>query len=114
MTDDDPQRQAFAGILGLQLHSGPPMTVQFKDILLKVLKPASAVPKGASSSAEAKPAQAAIPRVNDKTLVAWVAPADLVQRGGSALTIQDSQTHFDGIVLGELSPAKWMPGSDAY
>lgn len=112
--DDDPQRQAFAGVLGLQLHSGPPMTVQFKDILLKVLKPASAVPKRASSSAEAKPSQTAIPRVNDKTLVAWVAPADLAQRGGSALTIQDAQAHFDGIIFGELTPAKWMPGSDAY
>ena len=111
--DDDPQRQAFAGVLGLQLHSGPPMTVQFKDILLKVLKPASAVPKRASSSAEAKPTQAAIPRVNDKTLVAWVAPADLAQRGGSALTIDDGQAHFDGIVFGELTPAKWMPGSDS-
>ena len=112
--DDDPQRQAFAGVLGLQLHSGPPMTVQFKDILLKVLKPASAVPKRASSSADSKPSQAAIPRVNDKTFVAWVAPANLTQRGGSALTIEDGQAHFDGIIFGELAPAKWMPGSDGF
>lgn len=35
VTDNDPAQQDFKGILGLQLHSGPPMTVQFKDILLK-------------------------------------------------------------------------------
>jgi len=35
--DNDPKQQDFAGILGLQLHSGPPMTVQFKDIRLKKL-----------------------------------------------------------------------------
>lgn len=35
--DNDPKQQDLAGILGLQLHSGPPMTVQFKDIRLKKL-----------------------------------------------------------------------------
>ena len=33
--DNDPKQQDFSGILALQLHSGPPMTVQFKDIRLK-------------------------------------------------------------------------------
>lgn len=33
--DNDPAQQDFSGILALQLHSGPPMTVQFKDIRLK-------------------------------------------------------------------------------
>ena len=47
----------------------------------------------------------------DKTLVVWVAPADLTHRGGSALTIQ-SGDQFDGIVFGELQPGKWMAGSD--
>ena len=47
----------------------------------------------------------------DKTLVAWIAPADLAHRGGSALTIQ-SGDQFDGIVFGELQPGKWMAGSD--
>ncbi|MGA2498090.1 MAG: GH32 C-terminal domain-containing protein [Tepidisphaeraceae bacterium] len=50
----------------------------------------------------------------DKTLVVWAAPANLTQRGGSALTIDDNQSHFDGIVFGELSPAKWMAGSDFF
>lgn len=35
--DNDPKEQDFKGILALQLHSGPPMTVQFKNILLKKL-----------------------------------------------------------------------------
>ena len=47
----------------------------------------------------------------DKTLVAWVIPANLTQRGGSVLTIQ-SGDKFDGIVFGEKAPAKWMAGSN--
>ena len=39
--DNDPNRQALSGLLGLQLHSGPPMTVQFKDIQFKPLKSAA-------------------------------------------------------------------------
>jgi hypothetical protein len=35
--DDDEAKRAMEGILALQLHSGPPMTVRFKDIRLKVL-----------------------------------------------------------------------------
>lgn len=37
LTDNDP-RQVAEGILAVQLHAGPPMKVQFKDIKLKVLK----------------------------------------------------------------------------
>jgi beta-fructofuranosidase len=47
----------------------------------------------------------------DKTLVVWVAPADLAHRGGSVLTIQ-SGDQFDGVVFGELQQGKWMAGSD--
>jgi hypothetical protein len=35
--DEDAARRAMEGILALQLHAGPPMTVQFKDITLKPL-----------------------------------------------------------------------------
>jgi type 1 glutamine amidotransferase len=42
VTDNDPAKRARAGILALQLHAGPPMTVQFKDIRLKRLKLADA------------------------------------------------------------------------
>ena len=38
VTDNQPDKQVSKGILALQLHAGPPMKVQFKDILLKVLK----------------------------------------------------------------------------
>jgi len=53
-------------------------------------------------------------QLHDKTLVAWVAPANLAQRGGSVLTIEDGAAHFDGIVFGELAPATWMAGSDNF
>jgi len=35
--DDDPAARASEGILALQIHCGPPMLVEFKDILLKNL-----------------------------------------------------------------------------
>lgn len=48
----------------------------------------------------------------DKTLVVWAAPANLTQRGGSVLTLDDRQSRFDGIVFGEIAPGRWMAGSD--
>ena len=52
--------------------------------------------------------------LRDKTLVAWVSPANLTQRGGSVLTVDDNKSHFDGIILGELAAKRWMAGSDFY
>src|SRR6185503_12475504 len=52
--------------------------------------------------------------LRDKTLVVWVSPANLSQRGGSALTIEKSGGAFDAIVLGELAKAKWMAGSENF
>lgn len=52
--------------------------------------------------------------LRDKTLVVWAAPGDLAQRGGTALTIETPDGAFDGIVYGELEPARWMPGSELY
>jgi hypothetical protein len=40
--DNDPAQFDAAGILALQLHSGPPIVAQFKDVRLKVLKRADA------------------------------------------------------------------------
>ena len=54
------------------------------------------------------------PSIVDKTLVAWVSPANLTQRGGGVLTLDDQAGNFDGIVFGELAPAKWMAGSNFY
>ena len=52
--------------------------------------------------------------LGDKTLVTWVAPANLTQRGGSALTLEKEGGIFDGVVFGELSQAKWMAGSENF
>ena len=49
----------------------------------------------------------------DKTLVAWVIPANLTQQGGSALTIQ-SGDRFDAIVFGERARGRWMAGSNYF
>jgi len=52
--------------------------------------------------------------LRDKTLVAWVSPANLTQRGGTVLTVDDGQSHFDGIIFGEIESKKWMAGSDFF
>lgn len=54
------------------------------------------------------------PPLQDKTLVAWVTAANLTQRGGSVLTIEKERGVFDAIVLGELSPGRWMAGSNGF
>lgn len=33
--DDDPTARAMQGLIGFQMHTGPPMKVEFKDIVLK-------------------------------------------------------------------------------
>ena len=38
VVDEQASKAAKSGILALQLHAGPPMTVQFKDIKIKPLK----------------------------------------------------------------------------
>jgi Domain of Unknown Function (DUF1080) len=35
VTDNDPKGRALDGLLALQIHAGPPMLVEFKDILLQ-------------------------------------------------------------------------------
>jgi sucrose-6-phosphate hydrolase SacC (GH32 family) len=53
-------------------------------------------------------------RIADKTLVAWVYPADLTNRGGSVLTLENSEEEFDAIVFGEIEKGRWMAGSDHF
>ncbi|MBN2474146.1 MAG: DUF1080 domain-containing protein [Pirellulales bacterium] len=38
MIDNDPEGRAMEGLLALQIHAGPPMVVEFKDIRLKQLQ----------------------------------------------------------------------------
>ncbi|MBN2377547.1 MAG: GH32 C-terminal domain-containing protein [Sedimentisphaerales bacterium] len=52
--------------------------------------------------------------IADKTLLVWVSPANLSQKGGSVLTIEKPGGVFDGIVFGERATAKWMPGSNGF
>jgi beta-fructofuranosidase len=61
-----------------------------------------------------QPPVTSVTEVINKTLVAWVSPGNLTQQGGSVLTLDDQQSHFDGVVFGELARAKWMAGSDFY
>ena len=52
--------------------------------------------------------------IEDKTLVAWVYLDNTEQRGGSALTLDNQDDRFDGIVFGEIEAGRWMSGSDAF
>ncbi len=53
--------------------------------------------------------------LTDKTLVVWASPLNLVQSGGSALTVNDTTIdRFDGVVFAELAPQIWMAGSNHY
>ena len=50
-----------------------------------------------------------------RTLEAWVNLADLEQRGGGVLVVEDAAgVVFDGIVFGERQPRVWMSGSDGF
>lgn len=66
------------------------------------------------NAALANGSAAASAALRDKTLVVWVALQNLDQKGGSVLTVDDLESHFDGIVFGELTPRRWMPGSDGF
>lgn len=50
-----------------------------------------------------------------KTLEAWVQLANLEQRGGGVITLQDLQGNvFDSIVFGEQQPGRWLAGSNFF
>lgn len=37
IVDNDPKKQALSGILAFQIHAGPPMKIQFKNVRIKTL-----------------------------------------------------------------------------
>ena len=41
--DDDPERRSMKGLLGVQVHVGPPMKIEFRNIRLKLLNVAATV-----------------------------------------------------------------------
>ena len=43
-TDDQVDKRAMEGLIGLQLHAGPPMRIDFKNLRVKALKAPSAKP----------------------------------------------------------------------
>ena len=61
-----------------------------------------------------EPEEATMRTIRDKTLVAWVAPANLEQQGGGVLSIGGTGAHFDAIVFGEIEPGRWMAGSNFF
>ena len=58
-------------------------------------------------------ASAAHAASTDKTLVSWVTLANRGVTAGSVLTVQLG-SRFDGIIFAELSPRRWMAGSDGF
>lgn len=74
--DNDPRRREDQGILALQLHSGPPTRAQFRNIRLKVLKPA-APPVVQTPAEQDRPRRALL----DGALAWW--PLDTGGRGGT-------------------------------
>jgi len=53
--------------------------------------------------------------LREKTLEAWVALDDRQQRGGAAISIENSDgSVFDAIVYGERQVGKWMAGSSGF
>jgi putative membrane-bound dehydrogenase-like protein len=54
VTDNQKDKAATSGLLALQLHAGPPMTVQFKEIRLKRLDKASNDQGAAAAGSEKK------------------------------------------------------------
>ena len=65
-----------------------------------------------AAAPSAKKAARKLPTIKDKTLVAWVAPANLEQRGGGVLTLEAGS--FDAIVFGEQAQGRWMAGSEMF
>jgi hypothetical protein len=53
--------------------------------------------------------------LREKTLEAWVALADLDQRGGGVITVESAKgSIFDAIVFAEKAPKKWVNGSNNF
>lgn len=38
VTDNDPVGRKFDGLIGVQVHQGPPMKIEYKDFMIKILK----------------------------------------------------------------------------
>jgi len=45
VVDEDPAARAADGLIGVQVHVGPPMKIEYRNFLLKVLPPVPAAPR---------------------------------------------------------------------
>ncbi|MDB4028522.1 DUF1080 domain-containing protein [Flavobacteriaceae bacterium] len=77
-TDNDPQQARAKGIIALQMHPGPPMKVQFKNIVLKTLETA------AEDAAEREAALIAVLKSDTDVIAKTVACRELALVGTSA------------------------------
>ncbi len=82
-------------------------------VLLLCLPGASLLAAGKAASPASRPARP-MPTLTDKTLVAWLHLANRTQRAGAVLTIMDPEERFDAIVYGEVTPNRWMAGSNFF
>ncbi|MGB6220819.1 MAG: family 16 glycoside hydrolase [Haloferula sp.] len=51
LVDEDPEKRSMEGFIGLQLHVGPPMTAEFKDLVLADLAPGDGDERAAAKQA---------------------------------------------------------------
>jgi hypothetical protein len=90
MIDSDPKDRAMEGILALQIHTGPPMTVEFKDIRVKHLP---------DHFGEA------ILLFNGKDLNGWTFSSD---------ELKDTWSVKDGVMVNSGKPAGYIRTTDDY
>ncbi len=92
-----------------QLH-----TIKTTALLVLSMALATAAIAADASAGKPPPKPAPAPPVlHDKTLVAWISPANTTQRGSSAIAVQEGED-FDALVFGERVPGRWMAGSDFF
>ena len=88
LIDNDPRGRLLEGILALQIHAGPPMLVEFKDIRLKALK---------------ETYSDAIRLFNGKDLAGWSVSSDNQQ---DAWSVKDGVLATSGTPVGYLRTEK--------
>ncbi len=59
VVDEDPAGRRFDGLIGVQVHQGPPMKIEYRSFLLKNLDPVA--PPASTMATNASPAGTAIP-----------------------------------------------------
>lgn len=82
LTDEQESMRDLEGLLALQIHTGPPMLVEFKNLRLKVLEKENWTPL-----------------FNGKDLTGWIIPEDGWYDGHGPVTVKDGQ-----ILIGEGMP----------